>query len=314
MRAVETGGLETITRGIYILRQLALSAPDTATETSAYQALQQIAERRFTGASRRALTALASIHEVRYQQAQTKLTQLGAVFSATTVQVALAIPQDFPSVTFGTLWRSAPEDLELINWITQFGAEETDRKLMLIFEGERFTDAWLEKLASLENIAVIRLKSVRITDQGVAPLATLRDLEILELLYTPITDGAVEWLAKFDHVGRMRLVGNQISMAGSERLRALDPQLDLDFRRGGFLGVACRDNPCRITQVQPNTAAEAAGFQIDDIILRYDGEAVQSMDDLTRFISQHDVGKKVTVEIMRDNQRLTREVELGKWD
>jgi S1-C subfamily serine protease len=105
-----------------------------------------------------------------------------------------------------------------------------------------------------------------------------------------------------------------MSTSGADRLRQHLAQADVDFRSGGFLGVACRDNPCRVTQVQPNSAAERAGVRIDDVIVRYNDQPVQTMDDLTRQISQHGVGQKVTIEVLRNDQRLIHEIELGKWE
>ena len=58
--AIERGGLETIIRGIYILRQLALSAEDVQTEQEAYDALQRVAHRKLTTASRRAVRSSRS--------------------------------------------------------------------------------------------------------------------------------------------------------------------------------------------------------------------------------------------------------------
>ena len=89
---------------------------------------------------------------------------------------------------------------------------------------------------------------------------------------------------------------------------------EIDFRAGGFLGVACTDNPCRINHVQDNTAAARAGFRINDVIVSYNGQAVNSMDELIRAIAQHGVGEKVSVEVERDGNRFTRELVLGKWD
>jgi hypothetical protein len=313
-KSIDEGGLESITRGIYVLRQLAGGSSDKEAERAAYDALQAVAERRFTGAARRAASALQSIHEMRYEQAHTRLAQLGAVFSVTNVQVAAQIPQEFGSVFFGPGWRGDLADVELVDWLTLYGPEENKRPLMIILGGDQVDDAWLAEISKLHSIAVVQLRGGRFTEKGLAELQKLPQLEILEMLYAPVGDTAIESLAGFAAVGRMRLVGHQFSLEGEQRLRGMAEHVDFDIRRGGFLGVACRDNPCVVTQVQENTAAEAAGLRVDDVIVSYNQQPVQTMEELTKMISQHEIGKRVSIEVLRGNERVTCEVELGKWD
>ena len=138
------------------------------------------------------------------------------------------------------------------------------------------------------------------------------DLEILELLYSPVTDAAVEHLAALPKVTRLRLIGSQITAAGIERLQQLAAQTDIDYRNGGFLGISCNDNPVASRLVQPNSAAAAAGFQVDDIITRYNDQPVQTMDELTRLISQHTrSATRSSVELLRNNERITPGSRVG---
>lgn len=313
-KAIDEGGLESITRGIYILRQLASRAEDPATEQAAYEALKRVADRRFTGAARRAAVALGSIHQVRYEAAQTRLAQMGAVFSVTTVMVAAQIPQEFPSIHLGAGWRGREADLVWIDWLAKYGPDEGRQPLMLILDGEMVTDSWMREASKLESLTVIQIRGGRFTEQGLAELQKLPNLEILEALYSPIDDKAIPQLAALARVGRMRLIGHRLSVEGEDKLRALAKGVDLDLRRGGFLGVACRDNPCVVSQVQENTAAAAAGLRVDDVIVSYNQQPVQTMDELTKLISQHEIGKRITIEVMRGTERVTCEVELGKWE
>ncbi len=313
-KAVEAGGLETISRGIYILRQLALVARDGATEEAAYEALQGLSQRRFSGAARRATTALQSIHEMRHQRAELRLTQLGADFSMTPVQVALGVRDGFPSVRFGSTWQGTPNDFAQVSWITTYQSDESDQKWMIILEDQRVSDEWIDRIATIKNVAVLKIKSSQFDETALAKLTKMPDLEILELLYVPVTDAAIDSLAALPKVGRLRLIGSQITTAGLERLQQQIAQTDIDYRNGGFLGIGCTDNPCRITFIQPNSAAGKAGFQVDDIITRYNDQPVQTMDQLTRLISEHNVGDKVAVEVLRNDERIIQQIELGAWD
>jgi serine protease Do len=60
--------------------------------------------------------------------------------------------------------------------------------------------------------------------------------------------------------------------------------------------------------------AATAGFQAGDVVLSYNQQPVQTMEELTRLIGQNVAGDKVTMELLRDGEKLTKEVVLGKWD
>jgi hypothetical protein len=313
-KAVEQGELETISRGVYILRQLAISSDSAATEAQAYEALKQLASRRFSGAARRAGTALLAVNQMRQQRAQERLTQLGAVFAVAQVRVAMAVQDSFPAVQFGANWRGDPADFAQVAWITSQTNESASNKWMISIEGHTVSDEWMDYLIKLENVAVVKLRSAPLPEQALKKFAAMPDLEILELLYTPVSDDDVEHLAALPKIGRLRLIGTEMTSDGKDRLQQQLAHVDIDFRNGGFLGVGCTDNPCRISLVQPDTAAAKAGLRADDVITGYNGHPVQTMDELTRLISQNTVGDKVTLEVQRQNERITVEIELGAWD
>ncbi len=309
----EGGGLETISRGTYILRQLALIG-ETPTQDEAYETLKRIAERPLSGASRRATTALQAVHEMRYRRAQAQLAQMGAVFLDTTGQAPWGTRSLFPSIVFGSAWRGTPADFAEVRWITGFQGNARDDKWMISIEDHPITDEWINSISLLENVVALKFKSAPLPDEAIVRLAELPHLEVLEVLYTPITDATIESLASLPRVVRLRLIGTKITSAGVDRLKERAGQIEIDYRNGGFLGISCTDNPCRINLVQPNTAAAAAGLRVDDIITGYNGQPVTTMEHLTRLISEHTAGEKVTIELLRDDKRIQQEVELGAWD
>jgi hypothetical protein len=312
--AVQQGSLETISRGIFVLRQMALNSQDPDTGTAAYRALRQIADARFTTASRHAGSALHAVHESRHQLAHRFLSERGAVISVTQVPVAMAMQQGFPSISFGDGWRGTLDDLQRLEWITSYRPDENTPPWMIVLEGDKITDSWMDAIGSLENVSVIKFKSAGITDEAIRKLTTMRDLQILEVLYTPVTDGAIDHLLAMPKLERMRLYGNQFSEDGWLRLRQQAATFEVDLRRGGFLGIGCDDNPCRVTIVRPGSVAATAGFQAGDVVLSYNQQPVQTMEELTRLIGQNVAGDKVTMELLRDGEKLTKEVVLGKWD
>lgn len=66
-----------------------------------------------------------------------------------------------------------------------------------------------------------------------------------------------------------------------------------------------------VIDVVPGGPAEAAGIRPQDIIVGFDGEPIESMDELIVVIRERRVGQHVPVELVRDGQRMTLEVTLG---
>ena len=84
----------------------------------------------------------------------------------------------------------------------------------------------------------------------------------------------------------------------SDRLRR---RLDVDARRGVVIMDVLKDSP-----------AENAGLQVDDVIIKFDGKYVRRPSDITRAMRSFEPGDRIKVEIERDNDKMTLDVELGK--
>lgn len=71
-----------------------------------------------------------------------------------------------------------------------------------------------------------------------------------------------------------------------------------------------------VKQVEPESPAQKAGLKAGDVILRYQGEAVQSAAQLSRMVRETPPGRKVTLEVSRDGsaQKLQATLEERKGD
>ena len=65
------------------------------------------------------------------------------------------------------------------------------------------------------------------------------------------------------------------------------------------------DTGALVSQVLPNGPAEAAGIQEYDIIIEFDGQSVDTMNDLPRLVARTPVDKKVEVVVLREGKRKT---------
>jgi S1-C subfamily serine protease len=92
--------------------------------------------------------------------------------------------------------------------------------------------------------------------------------------------------------------------------------------RRGFLGIAARQRPLgrrmvlfhglkknhavEIISMESDGPAGGAGLRVGDLIVAINGTAVQSVDDLHRFLSDWPIGQPVKIDIVRGQNRLVR--------
>jgi len=78
------------------------------------------------------------------------------------------------------------------------------------------------------------------------------------------------------------------------------------------MGIAGRtvDGRCEVTQVFSGFPAEQAGIRVGDIIRAVDGQAVESIAEISRMMQEKGPGKRVQLEIDRRGEIMEREVRL----
>jgi Do/DeqQ family serine protease len=67
-----------------------------------------------------------------------------------------------------------------------------------------------------------------------------------------------------------------------------------------------------VARVYPGSPAAAAELRPRDVIVRFDGQAVEDAHHLQRLAAEAEVGRTVTVEVVRDRQRRTLEVRIAE--
>jgi S1-C subfamily serine protease len=82
-----------------------------------------------------------------------------------------------------------------------------------------------------------------------------------------------------------------------------------------FLGILGDNLPesggARVREVEPGTPAARAGLRADDVIVRFGGETVTSMDQLISLILQKNVGDEIEVVVLRDGREVSLRVTLA---
>ena len=305
LEGLSTQGLEVTIRGIYVLQHLAAGG-DEATEAAARTALEKLAAPRITSAAQHARDALEKLDDLRQDKALRRLADLGAVVDRDHIEMPLQFSAFM--VEINDQWRGTVEDLRWLRYLRDVEH--------ITFSGPQVDDRWLTYITGLPNVFVVKIKRANITDAGLAPLKTLDRLQYLRLLYVPLGDGAVPALGECKRVSRLDIYGSKMTAAGADKLHEL-LAARIDRRNGAFLGIMpdVIDNAAwEIRQVTPGSAADKAGLQSGDMIVKYQGQPVRDFDSLTKLIGENGPGDVVTLEIQRGDRTLVREVKLGEWD
>ncbi|MCG6157033.1 PDZ domain-containing protein [Rubinisphaera margarita] len=102
-------------------------------------------------------------------------------------------------------------------------------------------------------------------------------------------------------------------------LREANSHMSLTYRGTAYLGIAAAteesapNSRCQVVHVERGTAAEQAGLRVDDNIVRIDDVPVDSFSDLVMELSGYQPGDKVEIHVVRDNDTLVLNCELGAW-
>jgi hypothetical protein len=99
-----------------------------------------------------------------------------------------------------------------------------------------------------------------------------------------------------------------------DNLQRAVPQMRIEGRGRALLGISCPlDRPCRVGRVQPDSAADKAGIQVGDVILKYDGELLEGFERLIEITGAHKPGDRVELEVRRGEATIRLEARLTGW-
>ena len=130
-----------------------------------------------------------------------------------------------------------------------------------------------------------------------------------------LDDRSMTLLARLRRIDQLALFNTEVSAEAAARLAAALPHTKVDIRRGGKLGVGGQPLmvPCVITQVQPGSAADQAGIRVGDVIRSFDGQQVETFEDLTNKIGARGPGEKVEVGVERGGAVFEKTLALDGW-
>jgi serine protease Do len=75
-----------------------------------------------------------------------------------------------------------------------------------------------------------------------------------------------------------------------------------------------KDSGALVSKVAPEGPADAAGVEHGDVIVEFDGQAIDDWNELPRVVAAAEVGDDVEIVVIRDGVRKTLDVEVGALD
>ncbi|WP_186767417.1 PDZ domain-containing protein [Blastopirellula retiformator] len=309
--AVASGSLEKSIRCIHILKRFTLG-DDINAEIAATERLELIAASGNDGVSQYAQDTLNRVATLQEERSRRVLRSLGMKFSEYMPAPGFVDPSRGPSVTIDETYKGGPKELYYL------------RQLRFIedvqMSGEKITAEYLKQVALMENVRLLTLKETPNVDgDALAALGPLlHQLENIRLYYLPVGDQVIPMFGKMGRLIKAELYGTELSDKGKAELFAQfgnDPRR-MDIRNGAFLGVqgqTIAESPCTVQDVPREGSAFAAGVKRGDVIQQVDGQDVPHFTALTEVLRDKDVGDKIKMKILRDNQPIELTVTLGKW-
>jgi S1-C subfamily serine protease len=74
------------------------------------------------------------------------------------------------------------------------------------------------------------------------------------------------------------------------------------------------DKGAVVTQVVPESAADAGGLEVGDVIVEIDGKAVETSADVRAQVIAHEAGDEVEIHVLREGGEQTLQLTLGRRD
>lgn len=123
-------------------------------------------------------------------------------------------------------------------------------------------------------------------------------------------------------------VGISLSIPSNIATRVVDQLVEYGETRRGWLGVSVQqvtaemaeasglDTPygAIITRIEEDGPADAAGFQLGDLVLNYDGRRVRNSRTFPRMVAETEIGASVEIEVIRRDRPVTLTATVGELE
>jgi hypothetical protein len=134
--------------------------------------------------------------------------------------------------------------------------------------------------------------------------------------------GGEEGLKHFSRISPERRLmvtiidGSGVSPEAAQKLQGDHPWMTIQVRGSATLGIGPDPFPgrgCVIGKVLPNNAAEKAGMEVGDRVLKADGRDIENFDNLVTYLRTRKAGDKVELQVERNGRTVDLTATLQGW-
>lgn len=303
-QALVDADLETTELAIRALGEIALNqkADDVS---GAWEALERIATRRAGSKANRARLAWEEVNVVRSVKAIEEIRAAGIEIGSDEFSIQSSSKESVV-LRINSSWNG---DLEALKWL------RWARKIQFAhLEGPVMTRDVLELVALMPDLATVMLSDGTLDVEALEALKSFPKIDTLEIRYTHLDEPMADVIMDIPLRASLSLIGTDLPKAKVDAMREKLPGLMIEYKQGGYLGVGGGEanNACVINRVLYGSAAEKAGLQSGDIIVRIDDTPIKTFGDLQDKVSQHYEGDTLTIEYKRHTVPAKTTVVLGK--
>jgi hypothetical protein len=304
--AVRGGDLEVVERATKAIVEISIGrAPRD--DGGAYERLNTLASQSVGRSASIARGAVQEIRTNRHSQARQALAAAGIAVGMKEFVIG-AISQPKMLVQVDDAWNG---DREALQWLAWLSGVDTAR-----VSGRAVTPEVMEFIAQVPGLRSLAIVEGQIADEVLEPLTRMDRIENLDLRYVQLTDRQGDLIAAIPLRVSLNLMGTGISPEKVQSMRQALPGLQIDHRKGGFLGVTCIDNTdaCEIHTIVENGAAEEAGLIKGDVIVQIGEAKVQHFKDLQDAINEQLPGDEIDVLYRRGDKIQSVKVRLRRFE
>lgn len=171
------------------------------------------------------------------------------------------------------------------------------------------------------NIGItMSIGSICGVDNGV----TTQSGQTINLLQTDSVRGEGAGTALFDANGKVvgfvtgmissNVEGIEFAIPSNDVVQSIESLINLGTAQSGLvIGIQGVDSEhgVEVDAVNEGSAAEKGGLKVGDLIIKADGKAVKSVNDINKLKAEHQKGDIMTFTVYRDGEQLEIEVKLG---
>lgn len=187
-----------------------------------------------------------------------------------------------------------------------------------IFKQEHAHDI-LSVIKSLPNLRAVEISDCQFKGNQLERIAQCRNLVQIFLTGLDVPADALYEIGDLRKLRYLNLKSCTFDVSAFQSLKKRRPNISITTVARAFLGVrgpvefgADSATECKISEVIPGSGADKAGVLVGDVITQINGHEIGVFNDLILYISQHDIGDSLTIDVIRDGKELKLSAELGK--